>query len=435
MLHTREGTQAALRGAGRGARAGGRRWRVRAGIAVLIGLYLAVWGVVALLPLTGTDLDAFYFPAARDVLDGHLLTVYQLRVEEIYPYANGPLGLAPMTLAAWLARYLGWLDDMALRRMLALTIGAVSPLLMAWEGVRAVDRLRGPALTGIWRVLAYAALALSPQVWHSMLFYGHIEQPLMLWLALAGIRMLLNRRALVAGALFGLALLTRTSSVLLIIPLALLLLRERDVAALGKLLGALLAVVAAGIIPFVVADRTDVVYSLVTFRGGLPVGGGSLLGLAIGTPLEPAAQRWDGALVLAASVTLSAVLLFVRRDLTLGSRDLYLWLALSALSFPLLLKTMWPYYFLDPFLFLAIWWMARLAPGRIRWWLWVLLPLAPILLAQAGEVGLTLLSTRPVAVRPWSLVMAIGMTALAGVILWRLLARYNADERAPSIAV
>ena len=181
------------------------RWRrlLPGGIALLVLLYCGLWNLAARLPLNRTDLDAFFVPAARIALSGHPFNVYSVRFLEKYPNANGPLSLIPLTLASAIASWQGWLSDMELRRVVVMTIFAPFVLLMAREAVAAVDQLRAEPLTGLGRFAAYAVFALSPEVWHSMLFYGHIELPIMLWLTLAGIRQLAARHPARRGCCWG----------------------------------------------------------------------------------------------------------------------------------------------------------------------------------------------------------------------------------------
>src|SRR6185312_10377215 len=259
----------------------------------------------------------------------------------------------------------------------------------------AVDQLRAEPLTGLGRFAAYAVFALSPEIWHSMLFYGHVELPIMLWLTLAGIRQLAARHPARAGLLLGLALLTRTSALLLILPLAALLARERRWQVLGRFGAALAATVGAVLLPFLLVDSSDVVYSLVTFRSGLPVGGGSFWGITLGTPLESFGQRYDGASVLLVSLLLTGIVLLRRRDLTLASPALYLLLALSSFCFALFIKTLWPYYFLEPFTFLTIWWLGAMPSpveryrSWLRWGMAIFLPAIAVACASMREYGLT----------------------------------------------
>ncbi|HEY7848655.1 MAG TPA: hypothetical protein VIC27_01260, partial [Ktedonobacterales bacterium] len=132
--------------------AGRQRWRLA--LAAAVAAYYLLWAVTAFDKVNPTDLDIFFLPAVRIALAGHPLDVYSLRVGLLYPNANGPLSLAPLTLAAWLAQALGWLGDPMLRRMLVFVICAPFPLLVGWEATRAMDRF-GPPLRGATRALLY----------------------------------------------------------------------------------------------------------------------------------------------------------------------------------------------------------------------------------------------------------------------------------------
>ena len=417
------------------------RWLRILGVALLVGVYCALWNVVARFPIDRNDLDAFFVPAARIVLSGHPFDAYSLLYLDLYPNANGPLSLAPLTVATAVASWQGVLADMTLRRVVMMTLFAPFVLLMAREAVVAIDRLRGERLRGWARLIVYAVFALSPEVWHSMLFYGHVEQPIMLWLALWGIRQLVARRPARAGLLLGLALLTRSSALLLALPLAALLARDRDWRALWRFGAALVGTMAAVLLPFAIADGRDLLYSLVTFHGRLPVGGGSFWGLTLGTPLEAFARQYDSATVLVVAALLSVIVVLWRRDLTLASPALYLLLALSSLCFPLLLKTLWPYYFLEPFTFLAIGWFAA-APSLgdrlrvwLRWGLALLLPAMTVGFAAMREVGITMDQTRGES-RSLTLALTIMLALTMATILWLLLARFPSRRKstAPPLA-
>jgi hypothetical protein len=403
------------------------RWWRQVGIAVLVVLYCGLWNLAARIPLNRTDLDAFFIPATRIALAGHPFDVYSVRYMEIYPNANGPVSLLPLTLASAISAWQGWLGNMALRRVVVLTLFAPFVLLLAREAVAAVDRLRAVPLKRFARFAAYAIFALSPEVWHGMVFYGHVEQPIMLLLALAGIHQLQARRPVWAGMLLGLALLTRTSALLLVLPLVMLLLRDRDWRALGRLGAALVSTIGVVLLPFVLSDGRDVLYSLITFRGELTVGGGSFWGLTLGTPWESFGQRYDGVMVLLVASLLTGLALLRRRDLKLTSPALYLLLALSSLCFALLIKTLWPYYFLEPLTFLIIWWLSAMPDsiGRFgawfRWGLALILPAMAVVCANVREYGLTL-ETLSDVFRPESLVLTIAMTLVMAAILWLLLA-------------
>lgn len=391
-----------------------RKWSI-----LLIALYICLWGASGLLTLNPTDFDVFFLPSARIALAGHPFDIYSVRYQVDYPNANGPLAILPLTLVAALAQRLGWLGDVYLRRALVLAAFSLFSLLLGREALLAVDRLRGERLRGNARLLAYAVIALSPELWHSVLLYGHIEQPIMLWLLLASVRALTEGRDRRAGVLLGLALLTRSMAVLYLLPLALLLVfrgRMRSAAWMTGLAG---AVAALGLLPFWLADRHDLIYSLLSFRAQLPVGGGSFWGVFYGTPLEAIGRRWDSVVVLSVALAITLVTLSLRRDLDVTSRDVYALLALSSLCFPLFMKTLWPYYYLDVYTLLAVWWLAGLRSGpalareNIVWWLGIVLPLAVVFVAQLGERGVTLM-VDPTWLRPWS---AVDFTATLAIAL------------------
>jgi hypothetical protein len=188
--------------------------------------------------------------------------------------------------------------------------------------------------------------------------------------------------------------------------------------------GIALLTLVVGLFPFALADWSDLVYSLVTFHGRLPIGGGSIWDLTLGTPLVSLGRHYDSEFVLGASVILSFVLLIRCPRLRLGSPDVFALLAVSGLCFPLFLKTLWPYYYLDAYMFLGVWWlaMAREIPGwsqRIVWLAGVCLPASAVLAGQLAEYGLD--SNEQVWTESWSLVMAlvtVGMIALILAILW-----------------
>jgi hypothetical protein len=414
-----------------------RRWGVRGSIVALAAAYIFLWGVVGLIPLNATDLDAFFLPSARIGLQGHPLLDYSLRYAEVYPNANGPLSLLPLTAVAALAQHLGWLDNPPLRRMLVQAVFAVFPLLLVWEALQAIERLLDRPLLARWRVPVAALFALSPLLVQSMMLYGHIEHAIMLWLLLASVRFLVERRYGGAGILFGLALLTRSSVVVYGVPLVGLMLRHRrwrGCALFGLAAGATLGL---GLLPFYLSDRADLVYSLFSFHAVLTVGGGSLWGLALGTPLEAFAQSYDSQAVLVVTALVTAVALALARDLDFDSPHVYALLALANCTFALFIKTLWPYYFFDGYVFISIWWIAQ--AGRVADWrgriilaLGLLLPAALVTIAQIVDYSISLRPPWPEE-RVWSARTA-GLTlgfALVVALTWFLLERRRRRPRPP----
>ena len=350
---------------------------------VWVVAYAALWGLVALLPLDGTDLDQFFWPSARTALAGHPLLVYQAAGQLPYPNANGPLSLLPLGLAGMAVNALHGMGSIYLRRLVALPLFSVFILLMAREAVTAVDNLRDRRLAGRPRLLAYMAFAAAPPIWHSVAGYGHIEQPIEIWLVLLAARWASENRPVGGGAMLGLAALARSSATVLALPIALS--RVRRGGSMVLLATAAVTTI-AGLAPFYLADAADVTHSLVTYRGNLEVGAGSIWNLARGTGWEPIAQHWDFAFVSALVILVNAWLASRRGGLA-GGR-LYAALALSTAAFALLAKTVWPYYFLEVYIFSAIWALGRARASAPL----LVLPLVAVsaldLLAEVGSAPL-----------------------------------------------
>ena len=324
--------------------------------------YAVAWAFLGWLwrgPLT--DLDYFFLPAVRIALSGHPLLVYTVRFQTVIANDNGPLGLVPLTAIVAVASRLGGPDDERLQRVVILSAFSIFTLLMAREAVAAIDRLRDASLTGLPRVLTYAISAASPTLLIAVLGYGHVEQPMTLWLVLFAVRTLASGRPKRAGIIFGLALLTRSLAALPLIPLTLLLMLRGRWRAVAWLAGSAGVIVTLGLLPFLVADPKDTIYSLVTHRGSLPVSGGSIWQLVVGTPFQWVPQHADVLFVFGLAVVVSLVVIAARKDLEPSSRDIYGLLALTALALPLLAKSVWPYYFLDAYVLGAIWWLGQAA--------------------------------------------------------------------------
>jgi hypothetical protein len=400
--------------------------------------YAAAWAVAGWLwtsPLN--DLDYFSLPAVRIALNGHPFQVYAVRYQGYIANDNGPLSLAPLTAVAGLASRLGWLDDEHRRRMLILAAFSVFSLLMAREAVAAIDRIRGARLEGWWRLLAYGVFLTSPILWNSVLGYGHIEQPMTIWLVLLGVRTLASDRAMVAGFCFGLALLTRSLAALPLIPLVLLLLVRRRWTSLSRMVGSSAAVVALGLLPFLLADPANTIYSLVTHRGDVPVAAGSFWQLVVGTPYEWLPQHLDVLFVLGTAGLASLIVLLCRGDLEPWSADLYGLLALTAVALPLLAKNVWPYYFLDAYVFGAIWWLG--SPGWLAFRRRLIVAAIPIVamlgtLATEYEMGDPSGRVRLAEGVGMGVILAVLLAALAVRLAWRRRPAMAVAETSPASA-
>jgi len=175
--------------------------------------------------------------------------------------------------------------------------------------------------------------------------------------------------------------------------------------------------VALGLLPFLLADPTDTIYSLVTHRGRLPVGGGSIWQLVAGTPYAWVPQHADVLFVLGLGVLASLIVLRARPDLEPSSRDIYGLLALTALTLPLLAKSVWPYYFFDAYMFGAVWWLGQ--PDPLAWGrrlIGAAVPLIAVIgtLLTEYEMGATDQRIRFPEGIAMGVVLALLMAALAG---------------------
>ena len=345
--------------------------------------YMAVWLGAALFPIQPTDLDIFFWPSARVAVEGHPLLVYTARGQADYPNANGPVSLVPLTALGLVLKAFGSEDSQPWRRAFAYALFSVFLLLMSREAIRAVDRVRGSPLGGYARLLAYLVFAVAPPLWQSLAGYGHIEQPVELWLLLLAVRWLDERHEVNAGVAFALAVLSRSSAILLAVPLGIQSGR-RGIAGFLRFGIATAVAGVAGLAPFLLADPADVLHSLFTYRSSLVVGAGSIWSLTHGTALQPVLQHWDMVPVVAAVLAANAWL--ATRPGGLRPERLFAAMALTSASFALLAKTVWPYYFAEVFVFGTVWafgrWRTSENPVRL-----VLLPLAVTVLGLIAEIG------------------------------------------------
>jgi hypothetical protein len=392
-----------------------RRW-------LRVGLVLAYLGFAFLIGLelriSQSDLTKFFWPAAEIAAHGHPLLIYSVRAGA-YPNANGPLSLLPLSLVALLANALGIGGNPALYTALTVTAFSGFTLLMAQEAVRIIERVRGRSARPL---LTYVTFLMALPVLIALACYGHVEEPLELWLSLLGLRLVLSRHLVLAGVVMGLVLLTRTATVAALLALILIVVADRRLPSFARRLGraslmavVALAVAALGILPFYLADRHDVVYSLVTYRGALPIAGGSpWVLLARGLPWAGLIQHADTAVFALAALALAGFCLWRARGRPLTPALACGLLAIATLCVPLLAKTTWSYYMCDPYVFAAIWWLARTpgTPGGRR-------ALIPLLLSLISLV----LATRGLRVPPPPIQVVEGM--LSGVVivvcLWLLI--------------
>ncbi len=336
----------------------------RAVFAGVGALYVAMFAVASLaLKTTPSDLDYFFWPASETVVSGHPLLVYSTPLTIVSANDNGPLGLVPLVPVAAVANALRVAGNLGIRAALVDSVMALFILLLAYQAVRLITRARGEVA---WPLAAAATIALAPAVLIGVLDYGHIEQPVELCLVLLAVEFALQNRSASTGIAIGAAVLARTVALFTAVPLVLIPLAAHRVrpAVIVALAGAL--TIAIGLAPFVLADRAAAVHSLVGFRGTLPIVGGSFWVLARGSLLSGVAQHWDAGIAAVLAVALVATTL-VRRPATPSTvAGLLGLLTVASCCLPLVAKTVFPYYLVEPAALSTVWWLAR--PGSARNW-------------------------------------------------------------------
>jgi hypothetical protein len=203
-------------------------------------------------------------------------------------------------------------------------------------------------------------------LWISVGDYGHLEQPIELWLVVLAVGYAMTRRPVPAGIALGLAVLTRTTAITYIILFALLPLANRRIKPSVTMIAATALTAIIGFAPFFIADGANATHSLMTYHGDLPIGGGSFWVIAHGTSLAGLVQHGDAYLVVAVATLLVAATVRLRPSMASTTVGLFGLLTVVAACFPMLAKVTDPYYVLEPYVFAAIWWLAR--PGSALNW-------------------------------------------------------------------
>jgi len=328
--------------------------------AVTAGLGIAYVAASAIAPLilktTRSDLDLYFWPSAETLVSGHSLLIYAGHVHGLYQNDNGPLGLVPLLPAVAVANVLGWAGSLAGRAALTGAVTSLVVLLLAYQTVRLVSSARGSLQ---WPVIVACTVLLAPALWIGVLDYGHVEQPVELCFALLAITLFLSTRNASTGVALGAAVLARTIAGFCVIPLLLIRLMTHRFRSAAMI--ALAGVITVGVVmaPFVLADEQAVTHSLLTYRPGLPIGGGSFWVLFRQASWAGLIRTGDVYIGAAVAIVLAALAL--RHDPAVASTCAGLagLLTIAACCFPLFAKSVYPYYLVEPYVFSILWWLAR----------------------------------------------------------------------------
>jgi hypothetical protein len=327
-------------------------------------LYVAASAIAPLVLKTApSDLDLYFWPSAETVVAGHPLLIYAAGLHHLYANDNGPLGLVPLVPMAALANAFGWAGSLTGRAALSGAVTSLFALLLAFQAVRFTAAARGD----VRRPLAIAAtVALAPALWIAVLDYGHVEQPLEVCLVLLAVTCALRNRSVLSGVALGASVLTRTIAGFCAIPLLLVVFATRGARATGTLAAAALVTIVIGILPFVLGDEQAVVHSLLTYRNGLPIAGGSFWIVAREASWSGILQWGDVYVGAAVAIALVLIVLWRRPAAATTRAGVMGLVTIASCCLPLFAKTVFPYYFFEPYVFSVLWWLAR--PGTaINW--------------------------------------------------------------------
>ncbi|HEV8191747.1 MAG TPA: glycosyltransferase 87 family protein [Ktedonobacterales bacterium] len=353
-------------------------------VGLFIGIEAIVRGTRALGSICDTDLANFFLKSASYILSGDPWHMYAVRdsCTITYPNYNPPLGMFLMAPFLALERGAGLASNIGAQvTFLSLPFILVVPVL-GWIVVKVLRYLYSE-ISETQLFLAYALVVLSPLTWQTYGTWYHVEQPIMLCFLFGAVFALRTRREWLAGVFAGLAVLTRTTALMPLVAVGVLLLADLQWRPLLRFGGLAAVVAGAGFAPFFLFAPRDTLYSLVQWRGTAIIGSDSIWTLfaydgtnthSIRYLLDAVARRVDGYAVLLVIVVV-ALAAARRLHISAYSRDAWAVVAIAMLAVPLLSKTVWPYYYLEPFLALLIWEFASMHDRPSGVWRWPVLTL------------------------------------------------------------
>ncbi len=394
-------------------------------LSLAIGITSIVRGTSGLTSNAASDLTNFFLKSAAYIARGDPWRLYAIRADppfQSYPNDGTPLNLFLMALPLRLAYALGGARNAGLQvTVVALPFTLLAPLL-GYVVVEALRLLR-PAIPPAQRLLAFGLVTLSPLLWLCYTPWGHLEQPLQLYLLAAAVIALQRRYEALAGVLAGLAVLTGVTTLLPLAALCTLLVVDKEWRALLVAGGLAAGVTLLGLAPFVLGDRPNTVYSLITWRGKVGIGSNSMWSVftvvALPHALGALVRRLDTPLMLVLAIGV-AVLAARRRRVSAYSPDAWAVLAIAALGLPLLSKFNWPYYYLQPFVLLLIWEFGTVRDDRSGLWRRPLLTLGYLVIASSLATYIGLKSVGALD-RVGVGLLEFGVMLLFTVAVWRRL--------------
>lgn len=241
-------------------------------------------------------------------------------------------------------------------------LGVVAWLVLALGGLLVLRAAGAASLGRVGALLAF--LAFLPAAASAIVQLFHPQDLLSLGLSLCAVALALRQRWAAAGALFGLAVLTKQFALLLLLPAFVF---APDPAARIRLGVVSVAVLAAGILPFLVVAPHATLDNFSGFSAGGAVSGATVLSLAGVTGKATSAVARDAPLVFSAVVCLWAA---GRRGSWRTRPEALLALALACTGSRLVFESVvFPYYLLaSTVLFFLMDLVARRNPYKSLAW-------------------------------------------------------------------
>jgi hypothetical protein len=229
----------------------------------------------------------------------------------------------------------------------------------AWSLLRAAEADSPARLAGLFIFLAFLPAASSAIV---QLF--HPQDIVSLGLALAALGQTIKSRLVLAGALFGLAIVTKQFAILLALPAVTVV---PGIGARLRLALTAVVVAAAGILPFFVSAPRATLENFSGFSAGGAVSGATVLTLSGVSGTVASAVARDAPVLFAAAICLWAL---SRRGPWLRRPETLMALGLACVSGRLVFESVvFPYYLLAPsVLFFVLDLVARRSPARSLAW-------------------------------------------------------------------
>lgn len=411
-------------------------------LAVLIGVVTIVQGTANIVVApTDSDLLVFFLPAAQRIVEGTPFHVYDVHASngallEVTPLSFWwmaiPLGLGQAIgigqVESCVAEAFGTLDCRTVVWMVGL---AFLPfvLLLGAVGVAAA-RFVNPALRRDDALFAGALILLSPLLWLAYTEWWHPEQVLMLLLVVAGAWHLQHRNSLVAGVLFGLALLTRPTALGPIAALLMLVLIAREWRRLVTVSVITAVVVGLGMLPYLLVDGRQAFEALFTYRAEISVGN-SIWAFVRGSSIGELVKSYDRWIVLVATIGM-AFAAARWRGVTANGTGAWGVMAIALMLVTLLGKRTWPYYYAEALVFLVIWEVAaRSGPRRGFSWPALSVLYLVLMATLAQYMGLQSITDGGIVLRLMAVAqfVAVGAVALG---VWRLLRDGPEPEPTPA---